>query len=78
MSLRNALVPLAPTDRGNGNRCAAQRPNADFVAQLIATIAQAPQTRLRRRAEPEAAIAAYRALGQWPTTAPGGTVCRTL
>jgi hypothetical protein len=40
-------------------------------------VAQAPQTRARRRAEPKAATAAYRALGQWPI-APGGALSRSL
>lgn len=35
---------------------------AAFLAQLIATYAQHPQTRARRRAEPNVAIAAYRAV----------------
>lgn len=65
--MRNALVPLAPVGRDSGNPRAGRRPNADFIAHLIATTGQAPQTRARRRAEPEEAIAAYRALGQWPT-----------
>ncbi|MBI1201782.1 MAG: hypothetical protein GC182_04640 [Rhodopseudomonas sp.] len=33
---------------------------ANFLAHLIATKDQAPQTRARRRAEPDVAIAAYR------------------
>lgn len=37
------------------------RGDAAFLAQLIATKAQLPQTRARRRAEPEEALAAYRA-----------------
>jgi len=40
---------------------------ADFIAHLIAVRLQAPQTRARRRAEPEDAAAAYGVLGQWPT-----------
>ena len=36
---------------------------AAFLAHLIATKAMAPQTRDRRRAEPEEAIAAYRSAG---------------
>jgi len=75
--LRNALVSLAPSDCDGGNPRAGGRPNADFIAQLIATSAQAPQTRARRRAEPEEAIAAYRALGQWPTV-PGRELSRSL
>lgn len=37
---------------------------APFLAQLIATKAQHPQTRVRRRAEPDEAIAAYRATAE--------------
>jgi hypothetical protein len=35
------------------------RPSADFLAHLIATAGQLPQTRERRRSEPQDAIAAY-------------------
>ena len=41
--------PLAPVRR-----------DAAFLAHLLATRAQAPQTRARRRAEPAEAVAAYR------------------
>jgi hypothetical protein len=51
--------------------------NADFIAHLIAMASCAPQTRARRRAEPAEALAAYRALGQWPTE-PGRAVSRSL
>ena len=40
----------------------APRRAAPFLAQLIATRAQAPQTRVHRRAEPAEAIACYRAI----------------
>jgi len=67
----NALVSLAQTDQAAAQAPATvrttSRANADFVAHLIATSAQAPQTRARRRANPEDAIAAYGALGHWPT-----------
>jgi hypothetical protein len=75
--LRNALVPVAPNNPERVTLRAVRRPNADFIAHLIATSAQAPQTRARRRAEPEEAIAAYGALGQWPT-APGRALSRSL
>ena len=39
-----------------------RHPSASFLAQLIATHMQAPQTRARRRAEPEEAIAIYRSM----------------
>jgi hypothetical protein len=77
----NALVPLTQRDRADAqtaaNVRATSRANADFVAHLIATSAQAPQTRARRRANSEDAIAAYDALGHWPTPA-GRKLSRTL
>ena len=76
--MSNALVPIAH----NAPQPAASlrptaRANADFVAHLIATSAQAPQTRARRRAAPADAVAAYGALGHWPTPA-GQTLSRSL
>ena len=54
-----ALVALEPTRRAT--RSARRRASAaPFLAQLIATAEQAPQTRERRRAEPAEASAAYR------------------
>jgi len=59
MPVRNALVPAQLSNRECETPHPAGRAHADFVAHLIATSAQAPQTRARRRAEPAAAIAAY-------------------
>jgi hypothetical protein len=53
------------------------RARADFVAHLIATSAQAPQTRSRRRVEPRDAVAAYAARGVAPAVS-GITVSRSL
>lgn len=39
-----------------------RHPAAPFLAQLIATRQQAPQTRARRRAEPREAISVYAAM----------------
>jgi hypothetical protein len=50
------VEPPAPRERPAPHR------QAPFLAQLIATKAQHPQTRARRRAEPAEAIAAYRAV----------------
>jgi hypothetical protein len=54
-----ALVALShlsePSERAAGYR------SAPFVAQLVATKDQHPQTRERRRAEPDVVLAAYRA-----------------
>jgi hypothetical protein len=54
-----ALVPVAASDPTAPVEPSYGRPRANFLAQLIATLAQAPQTRARRRAEPDVAIAAY-------------------
>jgi hypothetical protein len=57
-----ALVPVAPAAPTERPLVLARRPAAPFLAHLIATRMQAPQTRERRRAEPEEAIAAYATL----------------
>ena len=48
---------------------AAVRPSSAFIAHLIATAAQAPQTRAQRRAGPEEVMDRYR---RALTTAPSG------
>jgi hypothetical protein len=65
--MTHSLVALGPATDENPATTVGQRANADFLAHLIATVACLPQTRARRRAEPEVVLAAYRALGQWPT-----------
>jgi len=55
-----ALVSLAPHPDASEVQQAGYR-NAAFLAHLIATKEQHPQTRERRRAEPNEALAAYRA-----------------
>jgi hypothetical protein len=59
-----ALVPITPTDREAPAAYGNNRPSADFLAQLIAISEKTPQTRMRRRAEPQEVIAAYRARGR--------------
>ena len=76
-TVANALVPVLPNGRATPVLAASRRPNADFVAHLIATSAQAPQTRARRRAEPEQAVAAYGALDRKPVPA-GRALSRSL
>jgi hypothetical protein len=66
MPMTNALVPVAYA-REEPAVPGGRRANADFVAHLIATAAGLPQTRARRRAEPDEAIAAYGAVGHRPT-----------
>jgi hypothetical protein len=71
------LVPCMPAAPKAATLRAGCRASADFVAQLIATSAQAPQTRARRRAEPEQATAAYRAQDRRPVPS-GGAFSRSL
>jgi hypothetical protein len=51
-----AIAPAAPSER---MPAMTRHPAAPFLAQLIATRMQAPQTRARRRAGPAEAAAAY-------------------
>jgi hypothetical protein len=53
-----SLVPLASAADA-GRPPVPRRPLAGFLAQLIATAQQAPQTRQRRRGEPDDAAALY-------------------
>ncbi len=75
--MNNTLVPVRPINRDSETPRVVGRPDAGFIAHLIATSAQAPQTRARRRAEPIEAISAYRGLGQRPS-APGRVLSRSL
>ena len=50
------------------------RPNAAFIAQLIATREHLPQSRARRRAAPTEAIDAYRAVERQPRKLHAGRV----
>jgi hypothetical protein len=56
-----ALVPVASVGAAREAPSPGQRSQADFLAHLIATAGQLPQTRERRRADPQDAVAAYAA-----------------
>ena len=56
------LITIEPAQRDERSPRWTHHPSAPFVAQLIATRMQAPQTRERRRAEPEEASAVYRSM----------------
>jgi hypothetical protein len=58
---------LVPAVRSEAAAQSGSRARADFVAHLIATWAQAPQTRARRRADPQDAVAAYAARHKTPS-----------
>jgi hypothetical protein len=55
---------------------AGSRPSAVFLAQLIATAQQAPQTRRHRRAEPNEVSIIYTAASA-PTISTGRAICRS-
>lgn len=60
--MSTALVVLTPPDSAASfMRVSGARPQAEFLTQLIAAKVQVAQTRARRRAEPEEAVAAYAA-----------------
>jgi hypothetical protein len=65
-----ALIPLEPI--ASSDTPLRTRPQAGFLAHLIATREKLPQTRERRRAEPHDVIAVYTAAVAGPA-APSGT-----
>jgi len=75
--MSTALVPLIPRERRALSWFTSIRPRADFLAQLIATSVQLPQTRQRRRADLGEAVAAYGANDRSPPRA-GGALIRSL
>jgi hypothetical protein len=70
-SMQRALVRIAPVSPAIGVsvRPADGRVTAPFLAHLIATVQDAPQTRERRRADPNWATTAYAAMMQVPASA---------
>ncbi|HUZ30826.1 MAG TPA: hypothetical protein VMV19_01765 [Xanthobacteraceae bacterium] len=58
-TMSTALVPIAQYGGANRPGYACVRPQAEFLTLLIAAKTLVPQTRARRRAEPDVAIAAY-------------------
>src|SRR5262245_50837891 len=62
----HALIPVGAPAAPDHTSPRTRHPSAPFLAQLIATQLQLPQTRARRRAEPEDAIAAYGRTGVTP------------
>jgi hypothetical protein len=54
-----ALIAIAAPAASERSATTSRRPLAPFLAHLIATQTQAPQTRARRRAEPEEVLGIY-------------------
>jgi hypothetical protein len=64
-----ALVPLAPAEQPGPASLHLIRPDPSFVAHLIATAQQSPQTRVLRRAATADVQAAYRSVANQNETA---------
>ena len=71
-----ALVPVG-SGPGVPPDPARLRPLAAFLAQLIATAEQVPQTRRRRRAEPNEVSTIYAAVSE-PAARTGNAICRSM
>jgi hypothetical protein len=71
-----ALIPLAPI--GPSDTPLRTRPQAGFLAHLIATKEKLPQTRERRRAEPQDVIAVYAAAVAGPDAPSGIKLSRLM
>jgi hypothetical protein len=75
----SALVAIAPAKPRASGLPFSFRADASFVAQLIAAAANAPQSRMLRRASPEDALASYRGTTlREAATAPTGTTLRVV
>jgi hypothetical protein len=71
-----ALVPVG-SGPGVLPDPAGSRPLAAFLAQLIATAERVPQTRRRRRVEPNEVSTIYAAVSE-PAARIGNAVCRSM
>ena len=71
-----ALV-LIGSGQGTVADPAGSRPSAVFLAQLIATAQRVPQTRRRRRAEPNEVSTIYAAVSA-PAARTGRAICRSM
>ncbi len=71
-----ALIPLEPI--AASDTPLRTRPQAGFLAHLIATKEKLPQTRARRRAEPQDVIAVYAAAVAGPAVPSGLALSRLM
>jgi|SRR3954447_3510594 hypothetical protein len=65
---RSALIVVEPLRREERSVESTRYPSAPFLAHLLATRMQEPQTRVRRRAETDEAAAVYQSMTK-PVTA---------
>jgi hypothetical protein len=72
-----AVIALQPIEETSSAGIWTRRPSAPFLAHLIATDQHAPQTRERRRAEPDEAASRYAAAGA-AVPLPGRVLARSM
>ena len=76
LSTSRALIAVQPV--ASGETRVRTHPDARFLAHLIATDQRMAQTRERRRAEPQDAIAAYAAANAAPAARSGQQIFRVM
>jgi hypothetical protein len=76
-SSSRALIPLSPARSSEGAQIVVRQP-ANFLAHLIATGQALPQTRERRRAEPNVAAAIYAAARETVPALAGHALTRAI
>jgi len=72
-----ALIPLSPVRRTERTQTVVRQP-VNFLAHLIATEQAIPQTRERRRVEPQIAAASYAAACETVVDASGHALARDM
>jgi hypothetical protein len=77
-SPRRDLVAMAPVQPASSPHLARPRPQAAFLAHLLAVAQHAPQTQEKRRAEPKEALNRYAAAGKAAPASPGRTLKRAV
>jgi hypothetical protein len=73
-----ALIPLTPAAPSETSMRSRTHADAGFLAHLIATDQKLPQTRERRRAEPQDVIATYTAANAQPAAPVGQRLVRVM
>jgi hypothetical protein len=74
---RRDLVPVQPVEPAS-RHFAQPRPQAAFLAHLLAVAQHAPQTQEKRRAEPQEAVNRYMAAGKTAPARPGRSLKRAV
>lgn len=77
-SPRRDLVRVEPAEPAASPHLARPRPQAAFLAHLLAVAQRAPQTQEKRRAAPQDASERYAAAGKAVSARPGRTLKRAI